>query len=214
MKTLNKEQLTHLDNFLLMHYQLKYDEVREEVVDHIACEIEEKMCVGASYEEAFKVTLSKWNGTLRSSTMGIYSGIPNFIAKQMMRSDLKHQVVSIVSICAVLFVNDFLQVINDALIVKLSLTLSVVTTIGVRGTLFYLKNEDSLRMTFYKTQLSGVFLCSLIVSTVALFNNNYLTESINVFPNIVLAFMALAVGMFAVDFVNKLWKEHRRILMS
>lgn len=214
MKTLSREQLTHLDNFLLMHYQLKYDEVREEVVDHIACEIEEKMCVGASYEEAFKVTLSKWNGTLRSSTMGIYSGIPNFIAKQMMWSDLKNQAGGLILICGVLLANDFLQVINQLLIAKLSLILSIVTVIAIRATLFYLKKEDSLRMTFYKTQLSGVFLCSLIISTVALFNTNYLTESINVFPNIVLVFMTLVVGMFAVDFIRKLWKEHRRIHVS
>ncbi|MDR2222788.1 MAG: hypothetical protein LBE34_08595 [Flavobacteriaceae bacterium] len=214
MKTLNKEQLIHLDTFLLSHYQLKYDEVREEVVDHIACEIEEKIAIGASYEEAFKVTLSKWNGTLRSSTMGIYSGIPNFIAKQMMWSDLKNQVRGILLIGVLLWTNDFLQVVNDLLIAKLSLILSIVTVIGIWGTLFYLKKEDSLRMTFYKTQLSGVFLCSLIISTVALFNTNYLTESFNVFPNTVLAFITLMTGMFATDFIRKLWKEHKRILMS
>lgn len=214
MKTLNKEQLNHLDTFLLSHYQLKYDEVREEVVDHIACEIEEKIAIGASYEEAFKVTLSKWNSTLRSSTMGIYSGIPNFIVKQMMWSDLKNQVRGILLIGVLLWTNDFLQVVNDLLIAKLSLILSIVTVIGIWGTLFYLKKEDSLRMTFYKTQLSGVFLCSLIISTVALFNTNYLTESFNVFPNTVLAFITLMTGMFAVDFINKLWKEYRRILVS
>lgn len=76
-------QIQTIDERLRQKYELKYEEFRLELLDHIACDIEELMEQGEPYEEATILVFRKWNVKLLSNTKGFYKGIPHFILDQI-----------------------------------------------------------------------------------------------------------------------------------
>ncbi|MBB1139462.1 hypothetical protein [Myroides sp. WP-1] len=95
MITLTQEQLQPIQERLLNKYDLKYDEIREELLDHIACEIEDLMNQGESYEEATILVFRKWNVRLISNEKGWYKGIPHFVLNQIGTEYKKVEIISI-----------------------------------------------------------------------------------------------------------------------
>ncbi|EKB05370.1 hypothetical protein HMPREF9711_01332 [Myroides odoratimimus CCUG 3837] len=87
MTTLSTDQIEEIEEFLITQYNIKYQDTREEVLDHIACEIEELMSEGFGYEIAFKKTFNKWHKDLSPHLWIRYNNIPRFIAKQWFWSD-------------------------------------------------------------------------------------------------------------------------------
>lgn len=65
MNKLTTYQLKHIDQFLIEHYRLYYIDIRAEVVDHIATDIEVELNNDKSYEEAFVCVISKWDELLK-----------------------------------------------------------------------------------------------------------------------------------------------------
>lgn len=84
MTKLTPYQVQHIEQFLLEHYRLYYIDIRTEVVDHIASDIEGEMMTNKSYEEAFVLVIAKWDALLKPAK-GFFRGIPLFIAKQWMK---------------------------------------------------------------------------------------------------------------------------------
>ncbi|WP_060874425.1 hypothetical protein [Myroides odoratus] len=76
-------QIKSIEERLLQKYELKYEEFRAELLDHIACDVEELMEEGEPYEEAIILVFRKWNVKLLSNTKGFYKGIPHFILDQL-----------------------------------------------------------------------------------------------------------------------------------
>ncbi|WP_353118465.1 hypothetical protein [Myroides odoratus] len=76
-------QIKSIEERLLQKYELKYEEFRVELLDHIACDVEEFMEEGEPYEEAIILVFRKWNVKLLSNTKGFYKGIPHFILDQL-----------------------------------------------------------------------------------------------------------------------------------
>ncbi|WHT37595.1 hypothetical protein QNH98_10295 [Myroides sp. mNGS23_01] len=76
-------QIKSIEERLLQKYELKYEEFRVELLDHIACDVEELMEEGEPYEEAIILVFRKWNVKLLSNTKGFYKGIPHFILDQL-----------------------------------------------------------------------------------------------------------------------------------
>ncbi len=83
MIKLTTEQIQCIEERLLKKYNLKYTEIRNEILDHIACEVEELMQKGELFEEAFILTFREWNAKLISEKKGVYKGIPQLIVKQL-----------------------------------------------------------------------------------------------------------------------------------
>ncbi len=83
MTKLTVEQIQQIEERLYGKYNLKYDEIRNEILDHIACEIEELIQEGETFEDASILTFRKWNAKLISEKKGVYRGIPQFIVKQL-----------------------------------------------------------------------------------------------------------------------------------
>lgn len=81
MEALTSHQLQHIDQFLIEHYRLYYIDLRAEVVDHIASDIEVELQNEKSYEEAFILVFSKWDALLKPAK-GFFRGIPQFVATQ------------------------------------------------------------------------------------------------------------------------------------
>lgn len=88
METLTPHQLQHIDQFLLEHYRLYYIDLRAEVVDHIATDIEVALHSGKNYEEAFVLVIAKWDELLKPAK-GFFSGIPYFVAQQWKKERFK-----------------------------------------------------------------------------------------------------------------------------
>lgn len=87
MKTLSIDQIKQIEDFLISQYNIKYQDTRDEVLDHIACEMEELMNEGAEYDTAFKKTFNKWHNELRPHLWIRYNNIPRFLAKQWFWKD-------------------------------------------------------------------------------------------------------------------------------
>ncbi|MDM1396874.1 hypothetical protein HX049_06770 [Myroides odoratimimus] len=81
MTTLSTDQIKQIEKFLITQYNIKYQDTRDEVLDHIACEIEELMSEGDEYREAYNIVFNKWHSKLLLEYFGIYKGIPKFIAQ-------------------------------------------------------------------------------------------------------------------------------------
>ncbi|MBB1150956.1 MULTISPECIES: hypothetical protein [unclassified Myroides] len=79
------EQVQDIEKRLLQKYRLQQDDIRNEVLDHIACEIEELMNQGETYEEATTLVFRTWNVRLIANDKGVYKGIPHFILNQLNR---------------------------------------------------------------------------------------------------------------------------------
>lgn len=88
MQTLTPHQLQHIDQFLLEHYRLYYIDLRAEVVDHMATDIEVELHKGKCYEEAFVLVIAKWDALLKPSSF-FFRGIPKFIAQRWTKERLR-----------------------------------------------------------------------------------------------------------------------------
>lgn len=88
MKKLTSHQLQHIDEFLIKYYRLYYFDIRAEVVDHMAMDIEAELHSEMSYEEAFVLVMAKWDALLKPSSF-FFRGIPKFIAQQWSKERLK-----------------------------------------------------------------------------------------------------------------------------
>lgn len=87
MTRLTTSQIQHIDQFLMEHYRLYYIDIRAEVLDHMANDIEEQM-QDKTYEEAFVHVIAKWDATLKPSKF-FFRGIPKFIAQQWTKERIK-----------------------------------------------------------------------------------------------------------------------------
>ncbi|WP_121965298.1 hypothetical protein [Myroides sp. N17-2] len=81
MKTLSSDHVKQIEDILTNRYNIKYQDTREEILDHIACEVEELMNGGAYFSEALDEIFKKWHPRLLLEYFGIYKGIPKFIAQ-------------------------------------------------------------------------------------------------------------------------------------
>ncbi|SHL45234.1 hypothetical protein [Myroides odoratimimus] len=85
MTTLSTNQIKQIEDTLISKYNIKYQDTRDEVLDHIACEIEELMNEGDEYEEAMELVFNKWHSKLLLEHFGVYKGIPKFISRPIVK---------------------------------------------------------------------------------------------------------------------------------
>lgn len=108
MTQLTKQQIKQIEQFLIDHYKIKYEDARYEVLDHIACDIEELMSNGTSYTDAFKTTFNKWNKNLNPHLWVRYNNIPRYLAKNWFWKDIAYNTFAIIIGLAIpyLFANE------------------------------------------------------------------------------------------------------------
>ncbi|APA94053.1 hypothetical protein [Myroides sp. ZB35] len=85
MTTLSTNQITQIEDTLISKYNIKYQDTRYEVLDHIACEIEELMNEGYEHREAYNIVFNKWHSKLLLEHFGVYKGIPKFISRPIVK---------------------------------------------------------------------------------------------------------------------------------
>lgn len=89
MKTLTSLQIKEIENLLTTKYHIKYQDTRDEILDHIACEIEDLINEGLEYENALDNTLHKWHNKLLHNYFGAYKGLPYFISDKLSKDYFK-----------------------------------------------------------------------------------------------------------------------------
>ncbi|WP_410879073.1 hypothetical protein [Myroides sp. DW712] len=170
MNILSTEQLHAIEARLCLKYNLKYEEIRNELVDHIACEIEDKMEQGEQYEEGFTLVFRKWNVRLIADKKGVYQGIPHFIVNQLNKEyrkvALQSGVLTVV-FTLLLFLSTHYFQLNNLLLLN---SLFFVNAIGVLIIQRSLPSLGDYRYDFLKAKSKVVLLkSSLALAGIYLF---------------------------------------------
>lgn len=162
MKRLNLEQIKQIENFLIEYYHIKYEDIRDEVLDHIASEIEDKMTNGMVYKAAFKQTFNKWNKELTPHLWIRYNNVPRFIAKKWYKRDI---------LCFLLAISVGLggpyllsQYITDYVIAQITFKSIGIFNIIISILLYFkCKNIQNYRMQFIKKEAINYGLIPLFI---------------------------------------------------
>lgn len=200
-----QEQLKEIENLLIDQYGIEFDEIRQEIVDHIACEIEDQLKQGKNYNHARKYVLGKWHFELKP-VVG-EKGIPTCIVKELYRKDgLIYVVFALLFLVSWLGGNYGLieKVLNPWMsfgCVLLGFLISVVVQKR-----FY--QQSSYEMRFYIHALGNIMIVNIVALTVAMlytrqdFALSFFLSSYHFF---VLALHILILNVF---FASKVWQYH------
>lgn len=167
MKKLTTKQILEIETRLIQQYDLNFQAFRDEVVDHIACEIEEYLEQGVEYTQGKQHVLGKWHFELKP-VLG-KQGIPTCIVKQLYRKD------------AVFYLVFFLLFLMSWLLGSLPvmeftptpwvsfgcILLGFLISVVVQKRFF---RQKSYEMKFYMHVLGSVMLVNIISLTVAMFH--------------------------------------------
>ncbi|MDM1496586.1 hypothetical protein HX063_14390 [Myroides odoratimimus] len=111
MTTLSTNQIKEIEEFLITQYNIKYQDTRDEVLDHIACEIEELMNEDFGYEIAFKKTFNKWHNDLKPHPFIRYNNVPYYLGRQWVKRDVLNIILAMLIGIGVPYI--FKNVIED-----------------------------------------------------------------------------------------------------
>lgn len=103
MKTLNTEQLGIIEAILLQTYNLKYDHLRIEILDHIASETETLIDKEAlPFDSALRTVFKLWHQELQPKKLGAYKNTPRMVLNLWRRLDLNYLLI-LLAVCGLSF---------------------------------------------------------------------------------------------------------------
>ncbi len=167
MKKLTTKQILEIETRLIQQYDLNFQAFRDEVVDHIACEIEEYLEQGVEYTQAKQHVLGKWHFELKP-VLG-KQGIPTCIVKQLYRKDAVFYLVFFL-LFLMSWLLESLQVMEFTPTPWVSfgcILLGFLISVVVQKRFF---KQKSYEMKFYMHVLGSVMLVNIISLTVAMFH--------------------------------------------
>ena len=99
-KKLSVEQIALIDETLVLN-GLTYDDIKLEVTDHIASDIEHKMNVErTSFETVFTVVFNKWDGLLETTSSSIWLGLlfkaPKIVVDKLVSYSKKQAFIAVI----------------------------------------------------------------------------------------------------------------------
>ncbi|MDM1096395.1 hypothetical protein HXZ81_07010 [Myroides odoratimimus] len=210
MTTLITDQIKHIEETLITQYNIKYQDTRDEVLDHIACEIEELMNEGAYFHEASKITIAKWNSQLKPSNW-VINKTPRFIVSPLIVKDM--QSIGLLFVLAVFTTSIIHVFIKDQLFI-LGLALAITAfPMLVMGYLKYKKNRyANFKQDYYTEHIKGVTWFSLFVldGMVALYYSFTSTFSI-VYLNLTFLLLAIFLSSIAMYLTLKHNQEYNSV---
>lgn len=175
MNRITTSQLRAIENLLITQYDLHFDEFRNEIVDHIACEIEESINRGLAYEEAFKSSIRNWHFELKP-ILG-EKGIPTLVVKQA----YKKEGITYFFLILLFFVSWFgagsslIASVPNPWFSLVVILLGFLLSVGIQKRFF---KQKSYEMMFYMHGLRSLMLGNIITLTLAMLN---LKEEFGVF---------------------------------
>ncbi|KZE74144.1 hypothetical protein AV926_18075 [Myroides marinus] len=164
MKTLSTNQIQHIEEFLISQYNIKYQDTRDEVLDHLACEVEELMSEGYGYEEAVKTVFLNWKELLKTDSYYFYKNTPHFISKNWIEQDSKIKSQSILIGIVVMTLQLTTLLHSDNAFLLISILLSTLTTsiaIILNQSINEILNEHSI---YLKKKIQKVISFSAVIN--------------------------------------------------
>jgi len=164
--SLNDTQLAAIEDQLIKVYYISYKEIRSEILDHIACDIEREMEEGQSYSNAFTAIFTRWHTKLKTNTWGIYKGIPNFVQQQLAKdfnqTDWKIKLLSFFGTIPIIL----LLVYWEIRIELFYFLLLFISWVGYRIVYHHIKGIKDYRIEFFNRQtqmMLGLNLSSIML---------------------------------------------------
>ncbi|MDR0195423.1 MAG: hypothetical protein LBI73_09895 [Myroides sp.] len=164
MKTLSTNQIQHIEEFLISQYHIKYQDTRDEVLDHIACEIEELMNEDKEYDEAFKTVFIRWEDLLKTDSYYFYKNTPYYISKNWIEQDSKIKSQSILIGFAIIALQLLVLLYSDNAFLTISTILAIVSinvAIVLRQLIKRIVNEHVI---YLKKRIQKVLSYSIVTS--------------------------------------------------
>ena len=210
MTTLSTDQIKQIEEFLITQYNIKYQDTRDEVLDHIACEIEELMSEGAYFHEASKITIAKWHSQLKPSNW-VINKTPRFIVSPLIIKDM--QSIGLLFVLAIFTTSIIHVFIKDQLFI-LGLALAITAfPMLVMGYLKYKKNRyANFKLDYYTEHIKGVAWFSVFVldGMVSLYYSFTSTFSI-VYLNLTFLLLAIFLSNTAMYLTLKHNQEYNSV---
>lgn len=200
MKQLATEQLKEIEAILIQKYELTYADVREEVLDHIACEIEEQIEGELlSFEIAKDFVLKKWGFSLKSSSWNCYAGVPQFIANHWLKKDIKVYVL----LCLLASVGTYSIMsskIEINVLIKFFVGLALICLILNVFLIRLTRQVQSYRMRYLRNLTRMFFLITLILALLNFMQYKSLADTEGIFSSSILFFSTLYALLFVIYF--------------
>ncbi|MDM1502904.1 hypothetical protein HX071_11935 [Myroides marinus] len=162
MKTLTIEQ-QQLINAEISRFDIRYHSLKEEITDHIFCEIEHLYHTGKSFELAFIQTFDKWHPLLSPRKDLKYRNVPSFISNTWYnRDDNRWRIAGAITVLLPVLNFSFFKLNNFTL----TITLFILSLIGVLFSSILIvtkRKRQTYRDSFIKVkaQISGIILIIL-----------------------------------------------------
>lgn len=206
-QTLTTEQVQFIENALIEKCDFKdFNDVRLEIVDHLASDIEEDMNNNNSdFKTAFIKILNKWNPLILPKTVSFYSNVPYMVCKLWKSLDSKFYYGSFVLSILLTFV--FYKLIENGMSVFTLFLPIIFIGLCANVYLFYKKITTKVSTTLsvyafkriYKNSITFVLFIVLNIA-LSLDGDNY-----NLFP------LYYGLIYFSILMVGRAFVAHKNI---
>jgi hypothetical protein len=149
---------------------LVYDDIKLEVLDHIASEIENKMCLdNRSFEESLKAVFENWKEELKpttySFTLGNHIIGPKIFMDKMANNIIKHQKIGglMVLVITAVIIGVYKLTLNTSILFTAENVLTILTLVGsilLLGVKLFL--SKSVIKTSYKFRFNRGFYLAIV----------------------------------------------------
>ncbi len=170
---LDKEQVEFI-NFFLVKNEVVFDDIRYEVIDHIACDVEENYAEIA-FPEAIKIVLKKWERQVKMSNsfwIISWSNFPRIITNKLKQLFIPQIIViflimiisRIISIYFPTLIDHF-RIYENAFKIVYALWFIGISIFGIK--IFFTKEHTTYKYVF-KRNFYHIYLLTILVFIVSI----------------------------------------------
>lgn len=210
---LTKEQIEKVDNYL-EEKQLNYIDLKHEVLDHILSDIE-NLTEKISFENAFKITILKWDKHLRETSsfwLGLMYSNKNIVMKKAVKVFRPFYIFYLIAYFIPIIIFKFFtfkvpvriaSLINNVIYYLLTFLLLYVLVIIIKT---YNSSKKTTYSFILKTQYAGLVFIAVILFVGGIFDNEGRLSSI--FASFTLA------GLSTLYSIHYFYKKHMQVLLK
>ena len=164
---LNEEQVELINSFLVKN-EVVFDDIRLEIIDHIACDVEE-IYADIPFPDAIKIVLKKWEGQVQKTSsfwISSWSSFPRIITKKLQQLFIPQIIIVSLIVITSLIINEFFSNVIVAFKTYESIFnifylvwLVVVSVFGIR--LFFSRAQTTYKYIF-KRNFYHIYLLTIL----------------------------------------------------
>ena len=160
MKSLTQEQLLGIENKLTIIYGISDKALRDELIDDLACTIEDLLSQGYSYTQATEQVFEQWHKNLLPHPILSYGDVTWFIAKKWLLKDVKLFLLALVMAYTTFYLSHYVAM---ASYYEVMITYGIsFLTLGISAaTFFNLKKSTNYRIIYLRKKSQSLGLIAL-----------------------------------------------------